>query len=70
MASLIGAKIREARKAVGLKQGELAEKLGLPQSQVSDWERGANTPNVESLKKIAPIVKVDVMEFMAVLVGS
>lgn len=57
MGQKIGSKIREARKAAGLNQGELAEKLGLPQSQVSDWERGEVTPSVPSLVKIAPCLR-------------
>lgn len=37
---LAGLRIREARKAARLSQAKLAEALGLPQSVVSDWERG------------------------------
>lgn len=35
-----GLRIREARKAAGLSQVELASRLNLPQSVISDWERG------------------------------
>jgi transcriptional regulator with XRE-family HTH domain len=35
-----GARIREARKAAGLTQSELGERVGVRQSVVSDWERG------------------------------
>lgn len=34
-----GAKIKAARKAAGLSQVVLAQRLGLPQSVISDWER-------------------------------
>jgi transcriptional regulator with XRE-family HTH domain len=33
-----GQKIRAARKAAGLTQAELASRLGVPQSVISDWE--------------------------------
>lgn len=37
---LAALKIKEARKAAGLSQVELAKRLRLPQSVISDWERG------------------------------
>lgn len=36
---LAALRIREARKAAKLSQTELAKRLGLPQSVISDWER-------------------------------
>lgn len=41
-----------ARKRGGLTQGELARRLGLPQSQVSRWERGAVAPSFETLQRV------------------
>lgn len=35
-----GPRIRAARKELGLTQAELGMRLGLPQSVISDWERG------------------------------
>jgi transcriptional regulator with XRE-family HTH domain len=37
---LAGLRIREARRAAGLSQVDLAKRLSLPQSVISDWERG------------------------------
>lgn len=37
---VIGRRIRDARKKVGLSQAELGERVGVVQSVVSDWERG------------------------------
>ncbi len=38
-------RIRDLRKEHGLSQQELAQKLGVNQTAVSQWERGATTPS-------------------------
>ena len=47
--SVVGDRIRRARKAAGLTAKELGEKLDPPVSQsgISSWERGRTTPSVE-----------------------
>ncbi len=50
-------KIAERREAKGITQSELAEKLGVKQNQVSNWESGRNTPRPEMLKKIATVLE-------------
>lgn len=42
----IGQKIKEARKAKGMTQTELGEKVGVQKSAVSKWERG-ETQNIK-----------------------
>ena len=44
--------IREARRLGGLTQAELARRLGTTQSAVSNWERGRETPRVDTLARI------------------
>ena len=44
--------IYSARRRARLTQAELARRLGLPQSQVSRWERGAVTPSFETLQRV------------------
>ena len=44
--------IYSARRRAGLTQTELARRLGLPQSQVSRWERGSVAPSLETLQRI------------------
>ena len=47
-----GRLIREARRVGGLTQAELARRLGTTQSAVSNWERGRDTPRVDTLARI------------------
>ena len=47
-----GRLIREARRLAGLTQSELARRLGTAQSAVSNWERGRDTPRVDTLARI------------------
>ncbi len=44
--------IREARVRCGINQSELAERLGVAPSAVSDWESGAKDPSVSNLYRI------------------
>ncbi len=53
-------RIAEARKAAGLTQKQLGEKLNLPQSQISRIERRPDRTTVRTLKRIARALNVDV----------
>lgn len=54
----------QARKAAGLTQAQLANKLGMPQSQISRIERNPDRTTVRTLKKIAKALRVDVRAFV------
>jgi transcriptional regulator with XRE-family HTH domain len=47
-----GALIREARKLAGLSQAELARRVGTTQAVISRWERGLESPRVETLGRV------------------
>ena len=47
-----GRLIREARRLGGLTHADLARRLGTTQSAVSNWERGRDTPRVDTLARI------------------
>jgi UDP-N-acetylglucosamine 1-carboxyvinyltransferase len=49
-----------ARKAAGLTQKQLGDKLGLPQSQISRIERQPDRTTVRTLKRVARALGVDV----------
>ena len=49
----LGKKIRAHRDELGLTQAELADKLGLTYSSVSQWESGRATPRTPILRQLA-----------------
>lgn len=53
-----GCHLANLRKAAGLSQQELADKIGTRQSTVASWERSANPPRGEFLPKLAKILGV------------
>ena len=53
-------RIKELRKETGLKQSELAEKLGVTQRKVSYWETGKIEPSLSDLWKISDFFSVTV----------
>jgi transcriptional regulator with XRE-family HTH domain len=52
-ASLFGPRLRELRKAAGLSQKELAEKIEASPNTVSQWETGVRGPDLETLVELA-----------------
>ncbi len=57
--ALAAERIAKARKAKGLTQKQLGEKLNLPQSQISRIERNPDHTTVRTLKRIARALAVD-----------
>lgn len=49
--------MKECREDIGLTQQELADRLGLSQETISQYENGFRTPNVNVAKKIAEILE-------------
>jgi len=41
-----------ARRRAGVTQAELGRRIGLPQSQISRWERGRVEPSLETLRRL------------------
>ena len=48
--------IKEMRIKRGLTQKQLAELLGVKQSNISRWEAGTFQPNATTLKKMADVL--------------
>jgi len=66
MAQSIGANIKAMRRALGLNQEDLAEKLGLTQANISRIEASVKGPSAETLLAIAEALGCDVRELMGV----
>lgn len=52
--------LREARRRAGVSQAELADRLDMPTSTVSRWERGHSRPSFESLLRAIRACGLDV----------
>lgn len=52
----MGEKLRAARKAAGMTQAELAEKVGQQQRDISRWENNLVEPGVLIVKAMAQVL--------------
>jgi transcriptional regulator with XRE-family HTH domain len=50
---LLGARVRELRQKRKLTQGDLSARCGLPQSRISEIEKGARVPNLVTILRLA-----------------
>lgn len=55
----IGIKIKEARLAANMTQGELAKRIGVSKNAISNYENGVSTPKVELLCAIMKHLDID-----------
>ncbi len=62
----MGEMIAENRKALGMTQLELAQKMGVTDKAVSKWERNLSCPDVSALPKLAEIFGISVEELMQI----
>lgn len=56
--------IKRLREAAGLRQYELAERMGVKQASVSAWESGQAMPSAANLVKLADILDCSVDEIL------
>ena len=66
----IGKKIQILRKQVGITQSQLAEKLGLKQQAITDYETGRNDVPTKRLMEIAVILGVKPAELLDLDIDS
>jgi transcriptional regulator with XRE-family HTH domain len=59
----IGEKIKTLRQRKDLKQHELADKLSVANSTISNWETGRRLPSVTELKRISDFFEVSISFF-------
>ena len=61
----IGKFIAENRKKKKLTQSELAEKLGVTDRSISNWENGKNMPDLSLFKPLCDILGITINELMS-----
>ena len=56
--------LKALRETAGLRQQELAERLGTTQRKISYWENGKYEPDIENLCKLAEFFAVTIDELI------
>ena len=62
----IGKRIRKYREDRGLSQKELADKIGVSNSRISNWEKGINRPDADILADLCRALNVSPSELLDV----
>ena len=62
----IGNRIRKYRKESGLTQEQLAEKIDVSKSRVSNWEQGINRPDADIIGNICRALNVSPRDLLDV----
>jgi transcriptional regulator with XRE-family HTH domain len=60
----VGHRIRVRRVDLEMSQGDLAEALGISQGQMSHLEKGARPMDLETLEKIAQVLKCSMADLL------
>ena len=58
MTEVIGAKLRQLRKSRDMTQEEVAERVDITRSTISNYEIGRRTPHLKDLSKLAAVFNV------------
>ena len=66
MAIYFGDKIREARKAAGLTQRQLADKVNVSNTSISNWEKNLSRPDPDTIQHLCWALNVQPNYFFAV----
>ncbi len=59
-------KIREMRKKAGLTQTQLAQKMGVTQGTITQYENGRRFPKLDTLTRIADAIGCDVLSLVTI----
>ncbi len=61
----VAANIKHYRESMGLTQGDLADKLGVARSTVTQWENGWSSPRMGMVQKLAGVFRVTTSDIVA-----
>lgn len=59
MNELLVERLKKARAEIGLKQQEVANRLGVKANTISNWEKGRTEPDIDSFVSLCDIYKID-----------
>ena len=62
-----GEKLQKLRQKTGMSQDALADKLGVSNSRVSNWEQGINRPDADKLADICRVLAVSPSDLLGVV---
>ena len=62
--NLVGRRIAEARRKVGITQYALADRVGVTAQAVSKWEQGRSCPDIAILDEIADALGISLFELL------
>jgi ribosome-binding protein aMBF1 (putative translation factor) len=65
MMEIVGSWLAQARKKAGLTQKQLADRLRVPQSQISRIEKNPDRTTLRTMKRIAAALGVEVGELLS-----
>lgn len=63
MPVFFGEKIRRARKAAGMTQRQLADRLGVANTSVSNWEKDLSRPDADLIQELCAILGMQPNDF-------
>jgi DNA-binding XRE family transcriptional regulator len=61
----VGDRLALMRDQMGYSQRQLAKCIGVPQSQISNYERHAHKPSIRNARKLAQVFRCDYKIFLA-----
>ena len=61
-----GDSFKQCRKEIGFSQKYVAEKLGIHQSNISDWENNISRPDYEKLIQLSELYNVTLYELLGI----
>ena len=67
---MVSYRFKEARLQAGLTTVQLAQKMGLTQAAVSQWESGKKVPGIETICRLADLYGVTVDYLLGRDIGS
>lgn len=62
---LVGRRVRELRKAIGISQEELADMVGLDRTYITSVECGKRNISIVNIEKLANALQVSLKDFFS-----